>query len=305
MLTPSVRPGKRAEHFVLALAVRTPPTPQRRHDPASPRRMHDSLCRDTIPRMAKVRALVLRAPGINCDEETAFAWERAGATAERIHVNQLLSEATKLDAFSILTIPGGFSYGDDIASGRILGNQLRHHLGDHLQAFVDRGGLILGICNGFQVLVRMGLLPGDDCEATVTLVMNDSARYEDRWVRCRVETDHCRLLDTGEEFDFPVAHGEGKILIRGGSQGASELKQKGRLALTYISRDGSPAKFPENPNGSIENLAGLTDRTGRILGLMPHPERNLFKCQSPAKNRVFNTETAGSRFFRRIIERLV
>ncbi len=267
--------------------------------PFSPRLSHVR-----ITDMNDVRVLVLRAPGINCDEETAFAWQSAGALPECIHVKKLIEKHSLLDEFDVLTIPGGFSHGDDIASGKILGNQLKHHLGDALRRFVERDGLILGICNGFQVLVRMGLLPGDDCPIRVTLALNDTGRYEDRWVRCRAETDHCVMLDAGAEFDFPIAHGEGKIIFEGGNAAADQLRASGRLALAYISKDGSPPVYPENPNGSIGNAAGLTDASGRILGLMPHPERNLFLTQSPTQNRVFNAETAGSVFFRRIVEKL-
>lgn len=254
--------------------------------------------------MAKRRVLVLRAAGINCDEETAFAWQLAGAEAQALHVKQLMASPKLFDGFDIVTIPGGFSYGDDIASGKVLGNQLAHHLGDELQRFVERGGLILGICNGFQVLVRMGLVPGPDCPVRVTLTHNDTGRYEDRWVRCKAEPTQCAFLEKETEFDFPVAHGEGRLLVEGGEAGLAVLRSLGRIPLTYAGRSGPASSYPENPNGSIGNAAGLTDSTGRILGLMPHPERNLFPSQHPCPDRDFNVETAGRRFFRRIIERI-
>lgn len=255
-------------------------------------------------RVATVRVLVLRAAGINCDEETAFAWEQAGAQADRVHVNRLLDTPRCLDAYQVLTVPGGFSYGDDIASGKILANQLAHHLGKDLRAFVDRGGLVLGICNGFQVLVRLGLLPGPDCGVRVSLTLNDSGRYEDRWVSVRAEVPHCAFLSEGEDFAFPVAHTEGKFVTDGGIAAVSRLAAERRVALRYVSANGGEPQFPENPNGSIGNVAGLVDATGRVLGLMPHPERNTLPTHRPGWTGDISAETDGRRFFRRAIERL-
>jgi phosphoribosylformylglycinamidine synthase len=251
--------------------------------------------------MATVRVLVLRAPGINCDEETAFAWESAGAKAERIHVRRVIERPSLLGEYQIVTLPGGFSYGDDIASGRILAVQISHRLTGRLAEFVHRGGLLLGICNGFQVLVRAGLLPGAGCPVAVTLAGNDSGRYEDRWVRVRVEADHCPFLRRGELFDVPVAHGEGKVLPEGGEAGRAALEASGHIAFRYISREAGEPVYPENPNGSIGNAAGLVDATGRILGLMPHPERSLSRWQAPDWIRDIHTETGGHRFFERAV----
>lgn len=254
--------------------------------------------------MATVRALVLRAAGINCDEETVFAWRMAGAAADRLHVKRLIESPALLQDYQVLTVPGGFSYGDDIASGRILGNMMRHHLGDAIRAFVDRGGLVIGICNGFQVLVRMGLLPGDDCGVPTTITWNASGQYEDRWVRVRCDASNCSFFPNGHEFDFPVAHGEGRIDVAGGRTAFDRLAGAGRVAMRYVSLGGGPPVFPENPNGSIGNTAGLTDATGRVLGLMPHPERSLFAVQRPDRSRDFNADNAGPGFFRRIVEQL-
>lgn len=253
---------------------------------------------------SSTRVLVLRAAGINCDEETAFAWRQAGAVADLLHVNRLVERPRLLADYQVLTIPGGFSYGDDIASGKILSNQLVHHLGEVLREFVARGGAILGICNGFQVLVRMGLLPGTDCGVPCTLTLNDSGRYEDRWVTVRVASPECIFLDPDETFEFPVAHGEGKVLPAGGEPSIARLVAEDRIALKYVNPDGTAPEFPANPNGSIGNVAGLTDTTGRILGLMPHPERNLFPAPARCSTRDFNAETAGARFFRRAVQRL-
>ena len=228
--------------------------------------------------MATVRVLVLRAPGINCDEETAYAWEMAGAQADRLHIKRLIENPRQLDDYQVLTVPGGFSYGDDIASGRILANQLKHYLKGAIHAFLDRGGLVLGICNGFQVLVRMGLLPGPPEDVAVSLTLNDSGRYEDRWVRVRAEVANCPFLVQGETYHLPVAHAEGKVVVGGD---AEKLAESGRVALRYVDQDGQPPSYPENPNGSIENAAGLTDSTGRVFGLMPHPERNILATHCP------------------------
>lgn len=254
--------------------------------------------------MATVRVLVLRAPGVNCDEETAFAWEMVGAEAERIHVKRLIAQPALLDTFQVLTIPGGFSYGDDIASGRILANQLAHHLGDAIAAFLDRGGLVLGICNGFQVLVRMGLLPGADCGVAATLTLNDSGRYEDRWVRLGATPSPCVFLEPGETLHLPVAHAEGKFLVAGGDIGLSALESRQRVALKYLAAAGGEPRYPENPNGSIGNVAALTDATGRVLGLMPHPERNILPTHPPDWTSGSAIAGQGARLFRRAVQHL-
>jgi phosphoribosylformylglycinamidine synthase subunit PurQ / glutaminase len=254
--------------------------------------------------MATVRVLVLRAPGVNCDEETAFAWETVGAVAERIYVKRLIDQPRLLDTFQVLTIPGGFSYGDDIASGKILANQLAHHLGDAITAFLDRGGLILGICNGFQVLVRLGLLPGADCGIAVTLTLNDSGRYEDRWVRLAAPASPCVFLEPGETLHLPVAHAEGKLVVAGGETGLSGLEGRQRIALKYISAGGGEPRYPENPNGSVGNAAALTDATGRVLGLMPHPERNILPTHAPDWTSDSSIGGQGARLFRRAMGHL-
>ncbi len=251
--------------------------------------------------MAMVRVLVLRAAGINCDEETAFAWEAAGAKPERLHVKRLIERPSLLASCQVLTIPGGFSYGDDIASGKILAVQLVHHLGEPIQRFVERGGLILGICNGFQVLVRMGMLPGVDCGLPVTLTHNDSGRYEDRWVCLRAEDCGSVFLQPGETLHLPVAHAEGKFLPAGGEAGLSVLETRRRVALRYVDADGGTCNYPANPNGSVGNVAGLTDGTGRVLGLMPHPERNLAATHPPCWTRGSGVGGEGRRVFARAV----
>jgi phosphoribosylformylglycinamidine synthase len=251
--------------------------------------------------MATLKVLVLRAPGINCDEETAFAWREVGAYVEVIHVNAMIKSPHLLRDFQILTIPGGFSYGDDIASGKILANQLATHLHDALSNFVDRGGVVLGICNGLQVLVRLGLLPGKGAGVALTMAHNDSGRYEDRWVHIEVQKSNCSIFEPGQRFCLPVGHGEGKVLAASEPEASALLQQRGRILVKYVNASGGSTTYPSNPNGSLADAAGLTDQTGRIIGLMPHPDRNLFPSRSSPENPVFNTETDGFQFFRSIV----
>jgi len=225
--------------------------------------------------MATPRAIVLRAPGTNCDEETALAWTRAGASVETWHIARLLEDPSILDSFQILTIPGGFSYGDDLGAGRIFATRLGTVLGDALRRFHERDGLILGICNGFQILVRAGLLPGGPEAVTATLTQNDSGRFESRWVKLQPTPGLSPFLVDAEPIELPVAHGEGKFLLADPSA-LQQLEDGGQVLLRYLDDDHQPTQeYPANPNGSLGAVAGLCDPTGRIFGLMPHPERFL------------------------------
>jgi phosphoribosylformylglycinamidine synthase len=240
--------------------------------------------------MKEVKAVVLRAAGINCDMETQYALELAGASSQRIHINRVIEDKQLLDGFEILVIPGGFSYGDDVAAGKILANQIVHHLSEALRKFIDDGKLILGICNGFQVLVKAGILPGfdknlatsDESRATnpVTITNNDSGRFEDRWVYLAPQTKKCVFIEQDRQIYLPVAHGEGKVVTKDAAT-LDKLKSDGHIAFKYVDEDGSEGPFPINPNGSTASIAGLTDTTGRVLGLMPHPERFVRPTQHP------------------------
>lgn len=233
--------------------------------------------------MAKVKAIVLRAAGINCDMETEYALELAGASAKRVHINRIIEDKNVLKEYQIIVFPGGFSYGDDVAAGKILANQILHHLYEPIQRFIDDGKLVLGICNGFQVLVKAGLLPGMNLaenQRTVTITYNDSGKFEDRWVYLAPQTDKCIFIEPGRQIYLPIAHGEGKVVTKDEAT-LKKLRSNGHIALKYVNNNGKEGNYPINPNGSVDSIAGLTDATGRILGLMPHPERHVRRTQHP------------------------
>jgi phosphoribosylformylglycinamidine synthase len=253
--------------------------------------------------MSKPRVLILRAPGTNCDEESAHAFSLAGGEAERLHVNRVLEDPRRLSGFQILCIPGGFSYGDDIAAGRILGNQMQHHLTEALAEFRDAGKLILGICNGFQILLKTQLLlPADARGPQATLALNDSGRFEARWVRLAADAENCVFLQGIRAIELPVAHAEGKFVVRDENV-LEQMGASGCLVLRYApiadfgfriadssnqsairnpqSEISSTVPYPANPNGAMGNVAGICDATGRVFGLMPHPERFVDRVQHP------------------------
>lgn len=230
--------------------------------------------------MANPSVLILRAPGSNCDEEAQFAFEKAGAAAQRIHINRLRENPKLLHQFQILMIPGGFSYGDDVAAGKILAVQLAHFLGDEIRKFRDKEKLILGVCNGFQVLIKAGIfLPADEDGPMATLTYN-SHGYQDRWLYVKVTSDRCPFLKGIGTMHIPMAHGEGNFvcrkewILRG-------LEQAGQVVLKYVDGKGQQGPYPTNPNGSQGDVAGICDATGRVLGLMPHPERHVLPTQHP------------------------
>jgi len=237
----------------------------------------------------KPRVLVLTGYGINCDYETeyAFSMRGVGGRAERVHVNDLVgahSSGKSLDDYEILAVPGGFAYGDDIAAGKALANKLTHHLREQLDKFISDGKLIIGICNGFQVLVKMGLLPAvgkSYGEQQVTLTYNDSNKFEDRWVYMNANPKSRCIFTKGiDRIYLPVRHGEGKLIVKS-PELLKQMQRRGQIALQYVDKDGKPGGYPGNPNGSQDNIAGLCDPTGRVFGLMPHPECYLFRTNHP------------------------
>jgi phosphoribosylformylglycinamidine synthase len=263
--------------------------------------------------MPQPRVLVLRAPGTNCDAETAFAFERAGGAPHVAHVNRLLEKPALLADFQVLCIPGGFSYGDDVAAGRILASQMQNHLRDELLKFRDDGKLVLGICNGFQVLLKSGLLLEEDAAGPpATLTWNDRGRYEDRWVHVQTEGDRCVFLRGVASMYLPIAHAEGKFIVRDEAT-LARLRGAGQFCLRYSAAESrgsaqssadAELDFPHNPNGSQANVAGVCDASGRIFGLMPHPERHLEPTNHPqwTRRKEQPAEGDGLAMFRNAVE---
>lgn len=258
--------------------------------------------------MARPRALVLRAAGTNCDRETEFALQQAGFDARRVHVFRVMEDPSVLRRCEFLVIPGGFSYGDDVAAGKILAHQMLHHLADALDEFVAAGKLVLGICNGFQVLIKAALLPwakvaAAEAQRDATLAWNDSGRFEDRWIHLRADSATCVFLPAGEVIALPVAHGEGKFVPR--DDGVLQaLKDGDQVAVRYVDEAGRPGDYPVNPNGSVDDIAGICDPSGRVLGLMPHPERFVDITHHPRWTRGGVARADGAIFFRRAFDYL-
>ena len=236
----------------------------------------------------KPKAIILRTAGTNCDYETRHALEKAGADVDLVHVNQLVKDKGLLSSYQIFVLPGGFTYGDDIAAGKVLANQLRQHLLNELTRFVDDGKLVIGICNGFQVLIKMGLLPGingtqpsfNEYRQEFTLTYNDSNKFEDRWVYLKSFSDKSVFIDNDCLLYVPIAHAEGKFVADNGGE-LDNLGKSGQIIFKYVDKDGNIANYPWNPNGSLDNIAGICDSTGRVLGMMPHPERYIEPTQHP------------------------
>jgi phosphoribosylformylglycinamidine synthase I len=250
-------------------------------------------------RGAAPRVCVITGYGINADEELAVAFQRAGGDAMRVHVRDLIDHPSLLSAYRILAFPGGFSFGDHLGSGKVFATLLRRSLGPSLKDFIRQGGLVLGVCNGFQVLVKAGLLPdaGGSGAQEASLVHNLSGRFEDRWVRVRFEPDSRCVWSRGlPDMEMPVRHGEGRFVAC--SAGALQsLASQGLVAARYVSRAGGEPSYPEDPNGSDGHVAGICDPTGRVFGLMPHPEAFLHPENHPEWTAGLITEGAGLRIF--------
>jgi phosphoribosylformylglycinamidine synthase len=227
--------------------------------------------------MKKPKIIVLRTAGTNCDKETASAFKMAGGEPELVHINELVRDEKFLKDYQILAIPGGFTYGDDIASGKILANEIKYKLNKDLKNFINSGKLIIGICNGFQVLVKAGILPGINSGAMeATFSFNDSGSFIDKWVYLRTTNDERRTTkcvwteNIKETIYLPIAHGEGKFIPKD-KDVLNNLRKNAQIVFRYA----------DNPNGSIDDIAGICDTTGRVLGMMPHPERHVIGTQHP------------------------
>ncbi len=250
--------------------------------------------------MATPKALVLRTAGTNCDRETEYALQQAGFDVERIHVFRIMETPSLLEQFQFLVVPGGFSYGDDVAAGKILANQMLHALAEPLNRFVEAGKLVLGICNGFQVLIKSGLLPWgnvniEEANRDATLAWNDCGMFKCKWVHMSCDSQKCVFLPHGETIALPMAHGEGKF-VTATPEILATLQQQDQVALRYCDEAGT-AGGAANPNGSMDDIAGLCDPTGRVLGLMPHPERFVETIHHPQWTRTDVKRADGRLFF--------
>ena len=229
--------------------------------------------------MIKPKALILTGYGINCDDETCYAFEKAGALSSILHINDIISNPEMLKEFQIIAFPGGFSFGDDTGSGKALANRIRNSLYDDFKHFIERDTLMLGICNGFQVMVNLGIIPGIGgimTEAQVSLEPNRSLNYECRWIDLKIEKNSSSIFTKGiDMLHLPVAHGEGNFYAP--KETITKIEEMGLVTMRYSFPDGKPcnSEFPCNPNGSINDIAAISDKSGRIMGIMPHPERNI------------------------------
>lgn len=223
--------------------------------------------------MAKPKVLVFSGYGLNCEEETKFAFELAGGKADIVHINDLIANPSKLSRYQIMTIPGGFAYGDDTGSGNAFANKLKNHLRQNLLTFVSKDKLVIGICNGFQILVNFGLF------GKVALLHNTNARYTVRWVDLKIQNKSPWLLGI-KTISLPIAHGEGRFYAE--EKVLKKLEEKRRIAARYIKGEICDYQFlSPNPNGSLKDIAAITDQTGRVFGIMPHPERAILFTQLP------------------------
>jgi phosphoribosylformylglycinamidine synthase I len=231
----------------------------------------------------KPRVFVLKSAGTNCDVETKTAFELAGANAAIGFSDDLFKNKSEFRKTHIIVFPGGFSYGDDIAAGKVWATELKYFYFDRLQKFIERENLIIGICNGFQVLVKLGLLPAmhGKREQTASLICNDSGRYEDRWVYLKTRKSRSVIIrNVDKPIHIPVAHAEGKF-ITSNEKMLKQLFAEEQVVFQYVSAKGTLAGYPANPNGSLRNIAGICDSTGQVLGMMPHPERAILHTHYP------------------------
>jgi phosphoribosylformylglycinamidine synthase I len=233
--------------------------------------------------MSRPQVLILHATGTNRDVETANAVELAGGEPTIFHVNELREQPKRLHDFQMFILPGGFSYGDALGAGRLWASDLRWLFQDEMARFIEIGKPVLGICNGFQALVKGGWLPGPpEVGAQATLTRNESNRFECRWVRLEPNAEsHCIFVKGLVECIYcPVAHGEGRFVPRDEAV-LEKLQTENQVALTYVGADGGPANYPANPNGSVADIAGICNAQGTVLGLMPHPEDHVIPEQHP------------------------
>jgi len=253
------------------------------------------------------KVLVLQSAGTNCNKETIEAFAAAGAEAQDIHVNDLIKGYRKINDYQIMAIPGGFTFGDDISAGKVLANKIKFRLRDSLEDFLAAKKPVIGICNGFQVLVKLGLLPDvkKKREQEATLAINNSGKFEDRWVYLNVNEKSPCIFTCGNQIKkifLPIAHAEGRFVITNKSV-LSRMEKRRQVVLRYCNPDGKPDGYPWNPNGSVNNIAGICDASGLVFGLMPHPERFYRRLQHPRWTREeLSEEGDGLLLFRNAVE---
>ncbi|MDD5337521.1 MAG: phosphoribosylformylglycinamidine synthase I [Candidatus ainarchaeum sp.] len=245
-------------------------------------------------------AMVLYGYGINCDYETEYALKAAGFEAKRVHVHDAIKNPGLLQDFNLLAFPGGFCYGDDLGSGKVLANKMKFRMREEMGAFVNQGKLVLGICNGFQMIAKMGLLPYNEFVQKTTLGANASGKFEDRWVYLKINQKSPCIFTKGiSELMLPVRHGEGNFIA--GPEALNDIVKKNMVALQYVNRAGELAGYPFNPNGSMLNIAGICNEKGNVLGLMPHPEAYNSVTNNPYwtgfRDRITDWKGAGLRVF--------
>ena len=233
---------------------------------------------------SQVKVLVITGVGLNCEKETAAAFASCGATAEQVHLNDLLNGSHKLSEYHILAFIGGFSFGDHLGSGTVFANRIKFRLAEELKEFVAAGKLVIGICNGFQTLTRLGMLPaldGDYFTQTVALAHHDCGTFRDDWCRLKINpASPCVFTRNMDTIRLPLRHGEGKFGAT--PEVLAAIEERNMVALRYVDEAGNPAtEFPANPNGSLNSIAGICDPTGRVFGLMPHPEAFLSPYNAP------------------------
>ncbi|MHA1898377.1 MAG: phosphoribosylformylglycinamidine synthase subunit PurQ, partial [Promethearchaeota archaeon] len=239
--------------------------------------------------------------GINSDLESQYAFIKAGATnVKRVHINKFIKKMDSLENYQILMFPGGFSFGDDLGSGRVLANKFKYSLKNDLTKFIEDNKLIFGVCNGFQILVKMGILPALDnkyYEQSVSLITNKSGRFESRWVKLKPHKSRC-IWTKGydEDLELPVRHGEGRFVVKDNSV-LKRLWEEELVAFTY-----DPNEYPNNPNGSIDAIAGISDESGHIFGMMPHPECHIHDYQHPLWTRGYKPKENGLKIFKNAVE---
>jgi phosphoribosylformylglycinamidine synthase subunit PurQ / glutaminase len=232
---------------------------------------------------SRPKTCVLTGFGINSELELAYAFEHAGANTEFVHIGSILQNPKLLEDYQILALPGGWSFADDIQSGRVLANKLKYKAKSELKSFIDSGKPVIGICNGFQVLIQLGALPGwDDWNARqMTLFHNKSGRFIDRWVNLRSESSKCKYAQNCQLLQMPIRHGEGQLVLKN-MAALNKLDDNGQIVFRYAADDGLKAlTHPHNPNGSADAIAGICNESGNVLGMMPHPECHIKYVQFP------------------------